>query len=84
MNEWLWGAAILAALLIPVTIVSVLRSVADGLVALEFAGLIGVVALLLLSEGTHRQSFVDLAIVLAVTSLIGNVAFVRFVDRAAP
>ena len=83
MNEWLWAVAVLTALLVPVIAVSARRSVGDGLVALEFASTVGAVVMLLLSEGTHRQSFVDLAIVLVITSLIGAVAFVRFVDRAA-
>jgi multisubunit Na+/H+ antiporter MnhF subunit len=81
MNQWLWAAAVLAALLIPVVAVSLRRSVADGLVALEFGGTVCAVALLLLSEGRHRQGFVDLALILAVASLIGGVAFIRFLDR---
>lgn len=81
MNEWLWAAAVLAVVLVPVVAVSVRRSLADGLVALEFGGTAGAVALLALAEGTHRQPFVDLALILAVTSLIGAVAFVRFLGR---
>jgi multisubunit Na+/H+ antiporter MnhF subunit len=51
-------------------------------VALELAGALAALVLLLVSEGTHRQGFVDLAIVLAVMSFIGVIAFIRFMGRA--
>jgi multisubunit Na+/H+ antiporter MnhF subunit len=40
-----------------------------------------VLALLLLAEGTHSQSFADLALVLAVVSFVGAVAFLHFLER---
>jgi multisubunit Na+/H+ antiporter MnhF subunit len=83
VNEWLWAAAILAAMLALVVVVTARRSLADGLVTLEFGGGVGTLALLVLAEGTRRQAFVDLALVFAVTSLIGAIAFLRFVRRTA-
>jgi multisubunit Na+/H+ antiporter MnhF subunit len=82
MTEWLWAAAVLAALLVPAAVVAARRTIADALVALEFASTAAALALLLLSEGTHRQSFADVALVLVATSLIGAVALIRFLDRA--
>jgi multicomponent Na+:H+ antiporter subunit F len=81
MNEWLWAAAVLTALVLALTFVAVRRPPGDGLVALELAGMLVVLALLLISEGTQRQGFVDLAIVLAVMAFIGAIAFIRFIGR---
>ena len=82
MNEWLWAAAVLTVLVLPLTWVAARRSPGEGLVALELAGALAALVLLLVSEGTHRQGFVDLAIVLAVMSFIGVIAFIRFMGRA--
>ena len=37
-------------------------------------------ALLLISQGTGRQPFGDLALVLAVVSFVGAIAYLRFVE----
>jgi multisubunit Na+/H+ antiporter MnhF subunit len=37
--------------------------------------------LMLLSEGYHRQPFIDLAVVLAAVSLVGALAFARMMER---
>jgi multisubunit Na+/H+ antiporter MnhF subunit len=81
VNGWLWIAAGLVAALVPLAFVAVRGSVADGLVALELAGTLTCGALLLISEGTNRQPFADLAVVLAVMSVVGGVAFLRFLER---
>ena len=78
MNGWLWAAAALTAALVPLTVVAVRRPLVDAVVALEVAGSDAVLILMLLSEGTHRQPFIDLALVLALVSFAGAVAFVRF------
>src|SRR5439155_8721281 len=66
MNEWLWAATVLTVLVLGLTLFAALRPAGDALVALELAGLLVTMILLLLAEGTHRQGFVDLALVLAV------------------
>jgi multisubunit Na+/H+ antiporter MnhF subunit len=40
--------------------------------------------MLLLAEGTKSQSFATLALILAVTSFIGMIAFLRFLVRLDP
>jgi multisubunit Na+/H+ antiporter MnhF subunit len=45
------------------------------------AGVIAVLVLLLLAEGFQRQPFVDLALVLALLSFVGALAFVRYMER---
>jgi len=81
VNGWLWAAAVLAVALIPLAAVCALRPPEDGIVALEAAGLDAALALLLLAEGLHRQGFASLAIVLAVMSFAGSIAFLRFLGR---
>jgi multisubunit Na+/H+ antiporter MnhF subunit len=78
MNAWLWAATALAVGLVPLTVVAAVSPPLEGLVAVEAAGIDAVLALLLLAEGTQSQSFASLALVLAVSSFVGSIAFVRF------
>ena len=43
--------------------------------------MLAVTALMLLSEGFHRQPFVDLAVVLALVSTVGSLTFARMMER---
>jgi multisubunit Na+/H+ antiporter MnhF subunit len=81
MNEWLWGATALIVALIPLAAVAVRRPALEGVVALQAAGVDASLAMLLVAQGTERQAFVDLALVLAVMSFVGTIAFVRFVRQ---
>jgi multicomponent Na+:H+ antiporter subunit F len=82
MNGWVLAAIVLVlGGLVPCLAVSLRASAMEGLVALELAGMISVLVLLLLAEGFQRQPFVDLALVLAVLSFVGTLAFVRYMER---
>jgi len=81
VNVWLWCATALVLALIPLALLAALRPPHHGVVALAAAGAIAALALLLLSEGTRRQGFADLAIVVAVGSFAGTVAFLHFLAR---
>lgn len=81
MNVWLWAAAVLTVPLAGLAIVAIRRPALEGVVALEAAGVDATLVLLLVSEGTDRQAFADLAIVLAAMSFAGGLAFVRFLER---
>jgi multisubunit Na+/H+ antiporter MnhF subunit len=81
VNVWLWSAAVLTVPLAALAVVAIRRPVLEGVVALEVAGIDATLILLLLAEGTRRQAFADLAIVLAACSFAGGIAFVRFVGR---
>ncbi|MGZ4202508.1 MAG: monovalent cation/H+ antiporter complex subunit F [Thermoleophilaceae bacterium] len=81
MNEWLLAAIVLLGALVPCGIVVGWRSAADGIVALELAGVIDATILILLSQGFRRQPFIDLAVVAALLSFIGAIVFVRFMER---
>jgi multisubunit Na+/H+ antiporter MnhF subunit len=81
VNEWLWAAAVLMAALTALVVVAIRRPLLEGVVALEAAGVNAALVLLMIAEGTRRQPFGDLALVLAVTSFAGALAFVRFGRR---
>ena len=80
MNGWLWGATVLVAALVPLAVLCVRLPAPDGVVAIEAAGVDAVLALLLIAQGTNRQPFGDLALVLAVVSFVGSIAYLRFVE----
>ncbi len=81
MNEWEIAATVLGFALIPCLGVALLKPAPHGLVALELAGVLVTTILMLLSEGFHRQPFIDLAVVLAPMALIGSLVFARMMER---
>ena len=78
---WLIAGAILLAAVAPLIWVCLRRSIFEALVALELAGTITTLVLLIIAQGTHRQPFFDLALVSAVLSFGGGLAFARFLER---
>jgi multisubunit Na+/H+ antiporter MnhF subunit len=81
MNEWLIAGTALGFALIPCIAVCLFAPPPHGLIALEIAGVIVCTILILLSEGFHRQPFIDLAVVLAPMALVGALAFARLMER---
>jgi len=81
MKEWHLAAAILVAALIPCGWVCLRRSFAEGVVAVQLAGTIAALALLVLAEAEQREPFGDLAVVLAPLSFAGTLVFLRFLER---
>jgi multisubunit Na+/H+ antiporter MnhF subunit len=81
MNEWEIGATVLGFALIPCLAVCLLMPPPAGLTAMEIAGVLASTILMLLSEGFHRQSFIDLAVVLSFLSLVGSLTFARLMER---
>jgi multisubunit Na+/H+ antiporter MnhF subunit len=81
MNEWQIAAAVLGAALLPCLAVCLLARPTHGLVALQLAGVLTTTILMALSEGLHRQPFVDLAVVFAPLSLVGSLTFARVMER---
>jgi multisubunit Na+/H+ antiporter MnhF subunit len=80
VNGWLWAATALAVALVPLLLVCVRLPAPEGLVAVQAAGVDATLALLLIAQGTDRQPFGDLALVLAVVSFVGAIAYLRFVE----
>jgi multisubunit Na+/H+ antiporter MnhF subunit len=81
MNEWEIAALVLAAAIVPCLVVCVLAQATSALAALELAGTLLASALMALCEGFHRQPFVDLALLFALLSVIGAMAFARLMER---
>lgn len=81
MNVWLIAALALLPGLLACGVVCFRSAVLSGLVAVELASAISVVELMLFSEGTHREPFVDLALVLAVMGFAGSLAFARLMEH---
>jgi multisubunit Na+/H+ antiporter MnhF subunit len=80
VNGWLWAATVLVAALVPLTVVCARLPAPEGIVAIEAAGIDAILALLLIAQGTDRQPFGDLALVLAAVSFVGTIAYLRFVE----
>lgn len=83
MNVWLVAALALLPALGVCGLVCFRSNALTGLVALELASALCTVELMLFSQGTHRQPFVDLALVLAVMGFVGSLAFARLMERDA-
>jgi multisubunit Na+/H+ antiporter MnhF subunit len=81
MNEWQLAALVLTAALVPCLGVCVLAGATHALAALEVASTLGCTVMMLLSEGFHRQPFIDLAVVLALLSIVGAFVFARMMER---
>ena len=81
MSAWILAAIILFAALAGPLLVCVTRPIVDALIALELAGTITTVIFIVLAEGYHRQPFIDLALLFALLSMIGAMAFARLMER---
>lgn len=79
MNIWFVGATILLIALVLCGVVLLRGEMLQALVALELAGTIVAVVLLLIAEGFHRNSYYTLPLVLAFTNFVGVLIFIRFV-----
>jgi multisubunit Na+/H+ antiporter MnhF subunit len=75
------ATAVLVALLVPLAAVAALGTPSDGLVALQMASVVSATALLLMAQAFDRQILADLALVLAVASFIGGVAYATLLER---
>jgi multisubunit Na+/H+ antiporter MnhF subunit len=82
VNVWFVGATALLVALVPVAWVVLRGDILEALVALQLAGTIVCIVLLLISEGFKRNSYYTLPLVLAFTNFVGVLIFVRFLgDR---
>jgi len=77
MNEWEIASVVLIGAILPCVGICALAGAMDALAALELGGTLTTTALMALSEGLHRQPFIDLALVLALVSPIGALVFAR-------
>ena len=78
---WLAAAGVLLLGMIPCGWVIHRAGILDALVALQLAGVIATLALLLIAQGIGRSPFFDLALVASVLSFAGSLAFARVLER---
>lgn len=78
---WTWTAIALLICLAGPFIRCVRGDAVSRLVALEAAGSIAAVVLLLLAEAFRRVPFVDLALTLALLAFGAGLVFARFLER---
>jgi multisubunit Na+/H+ antiporter MnhF subunit len=78
---WLAAATALLLGLVPLGFVIVRRPLLEALVALELAGVLNTLVLLVMAEAFDRPAFMDLALVLALLALAGGLVFARMVER---
>jgi len=81
MNVWLWGATALLVGIVPCGWSAMRASRVDALVALELAGTVATLVLVLLSEGFNRASYMGVPVVLAFMSLVGSLLIARLIGR---
>jgi multisubunit Na+/H+ antiporter MnhF subunit len=81
MNEWKIAATVLGFALIPCVGVALLAPPTHGLAAMQAASVLLSTILVLLSEGFHRQPFIDLAVVFAPMALVGSLMFARLIEK---
>jgi multisubunit Na+/H+ antiporter MnhF subunit len=81
MNEWEIAATVLGFALLPCVGVVLFAAPESGLAAMQVASVLLSTILVLLSEGFHRQPFIDLAVVFAPMALVGSLIFARLMER---
>jgi multicomponent Na+:H+ antiporter subunit F len=81
MNAWMVATTALLIGLLPCLWVAMRGTIVSALAALELASTITTLALVLIAQGLHRDPFFDLALVSAVLSFAGALAFARFLER---
>jgi len=81
MNMWLAAAGVMLLCLVLCGVACLRGDAVNRLVALEAAGLIATLILLLVAEGFGRAPFTDLALALALLSFGGGMVFARFLER---
>ena len=81
MNIWLWGATALLLGFLPCGWIAIRETRVDALVALELAGTLTTLTLVLLAEGFNRASYYTVPVALAFLSLVGALLVARFLGR---
>lgn len=81
MTLWLVAATVLLGSLAPLGWICFHSEPLDGLPALELAGVIVTVVLVLLTIALREPFLIDLALVLAALQLVGALIYVRALER---
>jgi multisubunit Na+/H+ antiporter MnhF subunit len=81
VNVWLWAATALLLAFLPCGWVALRATRVDALVALQAAGSVTTIVLVLFAEGFHRASYMGVALALPFLGFVGNLLFARFMGR---
>jgi len=81
VNAYLWAATVLLLGLVPLLVVCMRARPLDALPAVELAGTVTVLVLLLLSEGFRRPVYFVVPLALTLTSFVGAFVYVRLLAR---
>ncbi len=81
MNAYLWAATVLLLGLVPLLVVCMRARPLHALPAVELAGTVTVLVLLLLAEGFRRSVYFVVPLALTLTSFVGTVVYVRLLAR---
>lgn len=81
MNVWLIAAGVLLLALMPCAFVAFRAAVMDRLIAVELAGIISTLFILTLAQGLGRPSILDLALALALLSVLSTLLYGYFLER---
>jgi len=81
VNAWLAAAVVSLAGIAPCVWLCMRGTRVDALVALELATTLVTLTLVLLAEGFARSSYFILPMVAAALGFVGNLVFVRFMER---
>lgn len=81
MNLWLIATGVLLLALLPCAVVAFRAEVLDRLVAVELAGTIVTLLIVVLAQGLGRSSLFDLALALALLSVPSTLVYVYFLER---
>ncbi len=82
MNAWWVAAALFALALIPCLAVGLRGPVGQRLVALEMAGTVESLLLLVLAEAMGRPAFMDLGLSMGLLTYGGGLVFARFLEQS--
>jgi multicomponent Na+:H+ antiporter subunit F len=81
VNAWLAAAAATLAGIVPCGWLCMRGTHVEALVALELATSLVTLTLVLLAQGFERSSYFILPLVAAALGFVGNLVFVRFMER---
>jgi multicomponent Na+:H+ antiporter subunit F len=84
VNLWLLAGAALLLGLLPCLLVTARGTAADAMVALQMASVVVSLGILLLAVGFNRSVYSDAAVLVALLSFAGGMAFVQYLERWGP
>jgi multicomponent Na+:H+ antiporter subunit F len=82
VNAWWIAATLFTLALIPCLAVGLRGAVGRRLVALEMAGTVESLLLLVLAEAMDRPAFMDLGLTMALMTYGGGLVFARFLEQS--